>query len=129
MLARQTSNGFLCKLMHICIRMMTTGYHISRRLLQINYVCTAQKSFKVHFTHEMIRAFASKDTMLLYLFIELLAIFRVSVSVSLGTQTHREKKEPTDIMILLFIRLIVCTHIVFDLNSRQVPSRSVDKSI
>lgn len=34
----------LCKLMHICIRMTTTGYHISQRLLQINYVCTAQKS-------------------------------------------------------------------------------------
>lgn len=45
-----------CQLMHICIRMTTTGYHISRRLLQINYVCTAQKSFKVLFTHEMIRA-------------------------------------------------------------------------
>lgn len=56
MLSRQTSNVFMQTNAYLHSHDDYWVSHISQRLLQINYVCTAQKSFKVLFTHEMIRA-------------------------------------------------------------------------
>lgn len=100
MLSRQTSNVFMQTNAYLHSHDDYWVSHISQRLLQINYVCTAQKSFKVLFTHEMIRALElqrhctlslslsllpSLSLLLsLYLFIELQAIFQH------GAHWHRD---------------------------------------
>lgn len=96
MLSRQTSNVFMQTNAYLHSHDDYWVSHISQRLLQINYVCTVQKSFKVLFTHEMIRALElqrhctlflhlSLSLLLpLYLFIELQAIFQH------GAHWHRD---------------------------------------
>lgn len=96
--SRDKHQTFLCKLMHICIRMMTTGYHTSLNAYSKLITYALHKSrLKCSLHMRWYVLWSSKDTALslslsiafslllsLYLFIELQAIFQH------GAHWHRD---------------------------------------